>query len=676
MSLLRKTSLLYTLSLLSCVTVPAVYACTLGEPDQLKNARVLKQLIDLPLEQLFEQSTTTASRKDRYVGDTAAAVFVITEEDIRRSGAVSLDEVLRMAPGVSVTRFNQFYSHVAVRGFGEAADKLLVLVDGRSIYVPQKSQVLWFAQVMPLDNIARIEIVRGPGGTLWGSNAVNGVINIITKHAEQTLSGRLAAGVGDNVNSVSLRYGDSLSEDSCYRVHLRKIAKGPSRALDRSGEANDDSSFYHGGFRIDRESILPDIFSIQGNFYRGTLSEGWLDPDSKDSGANLLARWQREYHNGGWQVQAYYDQVKRDLFQVQQYRADTFDLDFQQRRPVGTGHEVIWGASYRHIHQRTQADDYQTTLVVSYDPASRRDQLFSLFAQDEITLRDERVFLTLGAKLEHNDYSGLEWQPNIRLLWHINAAHTFWSAISRAVRVPNFTDHDVNYYKRIDKQGLILSGPGNPDFQAENVIAYEAGIRGKYEKLSWDAAFYFNRYDKLYMLAHNDPYMEDNFLVLPLYIANALDGEMFGAELAMSWHGVWTKQKPWKLQLAYTVQKMQLHTKTGYPAALFSFAEGQEGSDPRQQISLRSSWNLSQNWDLDAWLRVSSGLPTYGQASYTNLDMRLSWLVLKNLEVALVGKNLLNASHREAGYLESVASPAGGATELERSMHVKLDLRW
>ena len=669
---------LLTLFLAGMFFVPAK-ACVVDAKD--KKERELRRtqylLTDLPLEQLFELDATTPARTSKSIADTAAAVYVVTQEDIRRSGAIDLVDVLRMVPGVEVLYHNTGSTSLTIRGFNAMqADKLLVLLDGRTLHTPFSSQAAWMVQAYPLAEIERIEVVRGPGGTLWGANAINGVINIITMPVEDTLGVRFTALGGNELHhDVGVRYGNQSTEDSCYRVYGRGLSKDDSPLVSGGEDAADDFRARQGGFRIDLEGVSAHRFSLQGDVFRGVLKEGWEVPSTTRSSADLLARWQRRYASGDWQLQAYYDHYRFDLV-AYDYLADTFDLDFQHRLLEFRGHELLWGIGYRATHQRVENTVSDRGRIVDFEPRRRRDNLFSAFIQDDISLQDEEWILTLGTKVEHNDYTGWEWQPNVRLLWQPTATYSLWSAVSRAVRTPNYQNHNIRIEAPLGG-GLILRGEGNPEFDSESVVAYEFGVRNQFApNLSWDLAAFFNDYKNLFITETPPMFKDNGASIFPLRAANGMEGEVSGAELSLVWNGFWSTQKHWHVKLAYTYLNMDLQLKPGYQADFPEEGEGQAGKSPHNQISLRSGWDLAKGLNLDLWWRYVDELPTMGQDAYDTLDLRLGWQPLKNIELSLVGQGILKESHSEAGSALIITTPGSGTTALERAWYVKLDWRF
>jgi iron complex outermembrane receptor protein len=468
-----------TVWLLALVVIPAAHAHYLADGD----------LTEMSIEDLMSVEVTTVSRKAQRLSDSAAAVFVITNEDIRRSGVTSIAEALRMVPGLEVARISANSWAITARGFnGQYANKLLVLMDGRSVYDPLYSGVFWNVQDALLEDVARIEVIRGPGASLWGANAVNGVINIITKPAAETQGGLATGGFGNEEKAFgALRYGGKIGNTAHYRLYGKYFDRDDSESL-QGGEAHDGWNIARGGGRIDWRFSDQDELTVQGDYYDGevgnegtyySLSPPYATPlieSSPVSGGNLIGRWQRQIApDSDLELQAYVDRAEWEIPLVKETR-DTVDVDFQHRFGMGKRQEILWGLGYRWTRGALDVG-----RGVTFDDEDRRDQLFSLFVQDNISLLPDRLSLTIGSKFEHNDYTGLEVQPNIRLLWLADDRNTFWSAVSRAVRTPGMVEHDARLTQQVIPGTPIMeiTLEGNKDYRSETVTAYEAGYRWK-----------------------------------------------------------------------------------------------------------------------------------------------------------------------------------------------------
>ncbi len=638
-------------------------------------------LTSFTLEELLHLEITSVARKPQKLSDAAAAVFVITQEDLRRSGVTSIPEALRMAPGVQVARIDASKWAVSARGFnGRFANKLLVLIDGRSVYTPLFSGVYWDVQDLLLEDVERIEVIRGPGATLWGANAVNGVINIITRRTSDTQGTLVTVGGGTEERAFTgLRQGGSLGEDGAWRIYAK--AQERDDAEGRGGlDGDDDWTSVRGGFRLDWSGAGKDQFTLQGDAYDGRAGQTSAEPvlappylrifeDETDfAGGNLLGRWERTLSaTSELTLQAYYDRTERDDVLIREKR-DTADLDFQHHFALGERQEIVWGLGYR-----LSIDELRDGVTTSFDDRRRHDQLFSAFLQDDISLVPERLRLTLGSKFEHNDYTGLEVQPNARLLWNPAPGHSAWASVSRAVRTPSRAENDAAIRLLTVPPSLFVPLPtalnvqGDSDYDAESLIAYELGYRvGMGEKAALDLALFYNDYKDLRFGPTVTPtlaFIPSPHLVLPLVIDNDLDGETYGAEVALDWRPLdW-----WQLRGAYTYLEEDFDLPDAIPTEVIGFVRG---FDPRHQVSVRSGMDWRQ-FEFDLWWRWVDALRGAGVDDYQSLDVRLGWRPAPAWELSLVGQNLLEESH-----LEFVPEFGTLATEVERGVYGKVAWRF
>lgn len=664
---------------LSTITLSATASSMQPSINELKSL----SLVDL----LNTQTILADSRGKGTTGDAAASVTVITAQDIRRSGATSIPEMLRMVPGLEIARLNQHAWSVTSRGFaGLQNDKLLVLVDGRSVYSRTTSNVGWFSHAdMLLNDIERIEIVRGPGGALWGSNAVNGVINIITKSSQDTQGAAVSLGAGNTERAMDLRYGGK--EGNLY---YRIFAKGVQRtdSVDEDGNSfKDPWNMQRGGFRLDGTLSRRDSYMLQGElinhgndvfYYVPTFTppdyqDGLYKGTIHDHGGHLLGRFKRHLGKGSeWYVQTFYDRIHRSL-PTYEYFEETLDLEFQHNLTVKDKHKLVWGLGYRLMRDEFSIKNFD---IVTFDPKQRTTHLLNAFVQDEIKLRDNWA-LILGSKFEHNSYSGFEVQPSLRVRWKPQQNQTAWAAISRAVRTPNRLDHNVLFDAGVLSPEeaeaplpVALKAIGRESFDSESILAYEIGFRSQPSwDFRWDFSAFFNQYDDLYMigLGEQSLYLSDGYVLQNLYPENGMDGEGIGAELAAHWR----MSEEWNLELAYTWLKLDLHTKPGFVAALERDAEGQEGKVPEHQLSARLSYDLNRYWLFDFWLRYVDDLPTLKQDAYVNLDARVAWRPTgkDNFEISLSGWNLLESNHTEFGQTAELGGD--NLSALERAFYLK-----
>lgn len=620
----------------------------------------LNYLKSLSLEELLEVQVTSVSKRSELLFEAPAAVFVITAEDIRRTGARTIPEALRLAPGLEVARIDSAKWAVTARGFNERfTNKLLVLVDGRSAYNPLFSGVYWDIQDTVLADIDRIEVIRGPGATLWGANAVNGIINIITKSSAETLGGLATAGVdNDGGYEAAARYGGLLTEDLSYRF----FAKGFDRTdlVDAGGrDFGDDWDALRAGFRLDRHGTAEDVLTLLGEVYRSDAGQQvgafieeelplvrTLDDTVEASGGFALTRWRHTLSPGADATfQIYYDRTERDEAVFSENR-DTFDVDFQNRWQMTDRQELIWGLGYR-----LTRDEVDGSFTSTLDPENRTDHLFSAFVQDTIELWPDTFHLTLGSKFEHNDYSGFEVQPNLRAGWHPAADHFLWGAISRAVRTPSRSDHDlrVSFAGFRGPQGVptVLAVVGDEDFDSEDLTAYELGYRWHPTgRFFMDFAAFYNRYDRLRSLEPDTPFMEASppppHLVIPLRIDNRLDGVTYGFE----WLVDVIPTEKWKLTASYSFLEIDLEPDDD---SRDETAEEAEGFSPRHQIGLVSFLDLPHAVSFDSEIYYVDELPEFGIPDYWRLDLRLGWRPAESLHLSLNGENLLDDRHPEFG---------------------------
>ncbi|HWN06219.1 MAG TPA: TonB-dependent receptor, partial [Steroidobacteraceae bacterium] len=533
------------------------------------------ELLDLSIEQLADLEITSVSRVAESLRNSPAAVFVITAEDIRRSGVTSVPEALRLAPGVEVARRSAYEWSVSIRGFNsDLANKLLVLIDGRSVYSPLFAGVFWDVQDTLLEDVERIEIVSGPGGTLWGANAVNGVINIITREADDTQGGygEILGGNEDRVIG-GFRYGGRFGESGAARAYVKYVERESSLSSG-GGQAVDGTHMSRAGFRVDWDARNDDSFAMVGEAYSGeteglfseeftigTLPSGIFRDAVDISGANVLGRWQRRLGAASeLSLQAYFDHTQRDIPNTYDERRDTLDLDFQHRTPLGTRHDFLWGLTYRNT-----SDRIENTLFATFDPPSRDFRQYGVFLQDRIAVAPDRLYLTIGTKLGHNDYTGVENQPNIRLAWHPDNRQTLWSAVSRGVRIPSRLDHDLVLTVPAAAPGFPLPFyfivTGNEDFQPEEMLAYEAGYRIQHgDDLSLDVSLFRNEYDGLQTNEPDEPILVFvpplPHVIVPSHLDNNMRGTSYGGTIAANWQPM----PRWRLRAQYAYLELDLET--------------------------------------------------------------------------------------------------------------------
>ncbi|OQW96027.1 MAG: hypothetical protein BWK79_00340 [Beggiatoa sp. IS2] len=640
-------------------------------------------MLKLDISELMNIKVTSVAKKPQKLSQSAAAVFVINHDDIRRSGATTIADVLRMVPGLQVAKYNSHSWAISARGFNSYyANKLLVLIDGRSVYTPEFSGVYWDSVDTFLDDIERIEVIRGPGGTLWGANAVNGVINIITKSAKDTRGGLITTSIGDEERgSMQFRYGDALDADkkSFYRVYAKTI-RHDDLPIGFYGTYKDSWYRNQAGFRVDGQTQNDDQWTVQGDIYHSGLDEANYQNSAQVGripvqGWNVLGRWQRQLSaESDISAQWYYDYYKRSPLK-QGFSNKTFDFELQHRFHLSQRQEILWGGGYRF------QDNYMEDKpgVVRYESDTRQSNLFNLFVQNEIQLVPDEWTLTVGTKFEHNAFTGLEIQPNLRLLWTpLDTHYSVWTAISRAVRTPARNEHDekaeflvafpppMNPFYPEPMEFRFLS---NPEIKSETLLAYELGIRSQVTpRLSWDLATFYHKYDDLMVFDH-DMFVE-NRIIFEDRRVNGMYGHSYGAELAVDWQPL----DDWRLTAAYTFFDMQLQMAPGVEADWKRI----EDKSPHNQLSLRSHLTLPHNWQFETWLRyvgkidVPLGLYRDGGSvkAYTTLDARLAWQISKQLEVSIIGQNLLDKQ-----FLESPVDPYNPLlNQVQRGVYGQL--RW
>jgi len=633
----------------------------------------------MSIEDLMKIPVTSFSKREEQLSEVSGALHVITQDDIRRSGAPNIPEALRMAPGLQVARVASHSWAISARGFNDIfANKLLVLQDGRSIYTPLFSGVFWDVQDTMMEDIDRIEVIRGPGATLWGANAVNGVINIITKSARDTQGLLLSGGGGtEEIGFGGVRYGGKINEQTHFRVYGKYFNRDAS-VLPNGEDADDRWHMGRGGFRFDSDVSDQNLLTVQGDLYAGWIDQTFtrVSPvapyptndvaDTFDvNGGNLLARWTHTISaDSSWAVQGYYDRTYRDAVIFREAR-DTFDVDFQHRFPLFSWNSVIWGLEYRWTGDKVRDTD---NFDVSLDPAERSTQLFSAFVQDEISLVPDRLRLTVGSKVEHNDFSGFEFQPSGRLIWTPHSRHTIWGAVSRALRTPARADHDVRLNQHPVFPGpLVTSIRGQEDFDSERLIAYELGYRVQaHKRASFDLALFYNDYDDLRGLRPAGFQASPPPAHIAVFLDNAFEGESYGGELAANFQlADW-----WRWRASYSYLDLQIHPKTTPPDA--DSERLIEGASPHHQFSIGSGLDLPAGFGIDWTVRYVDELPALAVESYVGLDVRLSWRPTPNLELSVMGANLLDNQHPEF----APTSIRTQRTEVERSVYGKITWRF
>ncbi|MEO8410730.1 MAG: TonB-dependent receptor, partial [Propionivibrio sp.] len=599
---------------------------------------------ELSLEDLLKVEVTSVSRKSERLRDVAAAVFVISREDIERSGATSIPDLLSMAPGVSVARLANNRWAVSVRGFNDRfSNKLLVLMDGRSIYSPLFSGVIWENEDTPLEDIERIEVIRGPGAAMWGANAVNGVINIITRRARDTQGNQLVAAVGTEYRAAaSFRHGGEVG-DGHYRIWGKALKRDESVAAD--GQAgNDYARAERVGFRGDWVTGGGHRLLLSGQAYSTPTGDRWgvpgdraVDLRQSDKGAHLLGRDEWRLGDGSEAaLQAYVDFSALSIGGTVTEKRTTVDLDFQHRMTLGQRHDLMWGLGYRQSR-----DQLASSGFISFQPSTDRFSLASAFIHDDITLLPDTLRLMLGMRVEHNSYTGLEFMPNLRAMWTPTVSQSVWASVSRATRTPSRAERDA----RVDRAVLPAGAVGNPfpiimrsmpddgEAQSEKALTYELGYRQQFSPtVSADIAVFSSYYDELRAGSTGTQQVvlgPSPYIVQYLPRDNSLKARTSGAELSVEW----TPFSWWRIQSSYSYLNMSIWSVTGDPVSVAT-AKATERGDPQHQFSLRSSMTLSDRHRVDLWLRHVSRLSENDQSfaipAYTTLDLRYAWRPTRN----------------------------------------------
>jgi len=621
----------------------------------------------------FNPQIFSLSKKKENAFDAASATYILSSEDIRRSGATSIPEALRLVPGVQVARMSGNNWAISIRGFDrQFSNKLLVMIDGRTVYTQLFSGVSWDIHDYVMEDIDKIEVIRGPGGTIWGSNAVNGIINIITKSAVRTQGTYVSQIVGDQDKSITeARYGGALNNNKDdYRLYVKKAVRDGLDNYKTKGSNHDGNSQDRAGFRYDISSIKDSSISIHGDIFSGTASNFFTtlnnpNKNNKDSrGANIVVNWDKKLSKqSSFILNSYFDYDQFSI-PVLQRSSKTFDVDFQHFYNSSKDNQFIWGLGYRQI-----ADDIEESTMlngatpVNYSPDRRNDQLFTAFIQEKFGLISDKLYLTIGSKFEKNEFTGFEYQPNARLAYYPSRNQTVWASVSRAIRTPTRAESDINLKSANTNTPL---NQGSPTYGIEQLIAYEAGYRIKPTiKTLIDATTFYNQYSKLrtFELINGVP-----------TAANLGYGESQGFEIS----GKWQVTNDWRMEASYDYLNLDLHISDNSTdnTSIIGAADGlqvAEGMSPKNQVKLRSFYNISPKIEFDNILYYVDNLPTAGATyrttgipSYFRFDTRLGYLPSRNLDLSVGIQNLLNQGHREFK-----AALYNNQTEIGRTFYVK-----
>jgi len=656
--------------LLAALSIPALSQVRMGSPD----------LSERSLEELAKIDVISVAKKEQKLDRTAAAVFVITQEDILRGGFSSIAEALRIVPGLQVARIDSNKWAISSRGFnGLFSNKLLVLIDGRSVYSPLFSGVYWDVQDTLLEDVDRIEVIRGPGAAIWGANAVNGVINIITKKTKDTQGGLVTITGGDKDRTiVGARYGGTIGSAGQYRAYTKYTQRTP---FDNPGIGPQPAGWNAGrtGFRTEWNLSGQDTLTVQGDAYDDRAGEDVVQPvlrppysqlfrdQSHSFGGNLLSSFTRRYSDtSSLTFQFYFDRFRRDDSLIGDSR-NTYDFELEHRFQPFARNDVIWGAGYRLTNDRLAAGQ------VSFQPDSRAMQLFNAFVNDEIALINNKLSLSVGTKVERNDFTGVEVQPSLGIIWTPAGSHALWASVARAVRLPSRDERDVRLTYNASPTPLGVPAVavlnGDPAFRSEVLTAYEAGYR--VQPASWfslDVTGFYYDYGRLMSVEMGMPTLTFSslspYVLVPLHFGNFSSARSEGAEVAANWmYG-----NRWKLSMGYSSLRMQTRRD---PRSTSPYPDRTSGQNPANQFQVRSEWNVSRNWQFDTSAYYVSELSALYVPSYVRLDTRLGWRPGEKVEFSVGGQNLLSPHH-----LEFVPEALIQGTEIDRSFYARIGWRF
>lgn len=658
-------------------------AVLLGWPGNAAQAQQSQaNLVNESLQDLMNIQVTSVSKTDQKLSQAASAVFVITQEDIAHSGATNIPDLLRMVPGIDVAQINANAWAITARGFNQRfSNQLLVMVDGRSVYTSSFGGVYWDVLDVPLGDIERIEVIRGPGASVWGANADNGVINIITKKSSETKGATVVAGGGTIGRAFgTLQYGGSLGKRTDYRVFTQYQTDGslPNAAGQNGGDG------WHtlgAGFRSDTSLSSRDTLLVQGNLYTGregnptytvpiiTSPPIPTELDVNLSGGFLQGLWRHQYSSrSGTTLELSYEHYARNDL-VHDHRG-TLDVEFQQHFGWGARQDVQWGLEYRR-----SASDSKGSLFVAFVPGELATQLFGSYVQDEIAIVPDRVTLTVGTKFEHNYYSGFGLMPSARAAFTVTPRQTVWMAFSRALRTPSALDAgfraNLGAIPGTANPPVVLSFLGNPDVQDEELYAFELGYRTQAtDRLSFDISTYYNDYDNQESTETGATFFEASpappHLVSPLTYGNLLYGESHGVEASAEWHPTLR----WSLNAGYAAESVHMHLKPGSTDT--SSIASRQGSSPEQSAQLRSHLGLWRGLSWDAAAYFVDRLKDPVVPAYTRVDTQMVWRFGEGTSFAVVGQNLAQNRHEE--FIDYTLSAR--STEVSRSVYAKFTARF
>jgi iron complex outermembrane receptor protein len=627
------------------------------------------------IEELMNIEISSVSRKQQRLSETAAAVYVINREEIRRSGAYTIPELLRMVPGLHVARIDAARYAVSSRGFnGRLSNKMLVLIDGRSVYSNVYSGVFWEHFHIPVEDIERIEVIRGPGATVWGANAVNGVINIITAPASETAGTMVTMGAGlDEAAALGVRHGGKIGKTAHYRIYGRY-------SNFRDQPPGDDFETAGGwstarlGFRLDWDANDHDRVSLQGDLFRGMGNQIVAPPlvarpqafDTDNAGGFGMVRWTRKQsERSEFSLQSYFSREHRCEYIGAGY-FDSADLDFQHRFRMTGRHELVWGGGYRMYQDRLSGG------LNTFDPKSRRDGLASSFVQDEISLVPEALTLTVGAKVQHNTYTGVEVQPGSRLSWSLNRNSSLWFSVARAVRTPSRLDEDLSLNLSLPSGLLpvVVHYRGNRSIRSETLLAWEAGYRHQVaNRVSVDIAAFTNGYDRMRGVRLGAPSLaalpEGRRLVVPGLLDNVGEARLWGGEVTTTWE----LASRWKVAANYSMLRGTV--RLAADVSQLTPADRAQVASPIHQVQVRSMFDITRRVYFDANAYHVGSVVDADAPAYTQLDARIGWRINDMVEVSAGGANLQSPRHKEF-----IADDFSGWNRIRRTAYVRLTWRF
>jgi iron complex outermembrane receptor protein len=643
------------------------------------------ELTDMSLEDLMNVQVTSVSKKKESIADAPAAVTVLDQDTISRSGFNTIPDLLRLAPGMDVARINSFTWAVSARGANnQFANDLLVVQDGRTLYTPTDAGVFWNTVDYVIPDLERIEVIRGPGATLWGSNAVNGVVNITSKDARDT-QGWLVSGLGSNDNSnLVARYGGKISDDTFYRVYFKgKYDNALPNTMPALQQTNttDNWESQRGGFRIDKHASDKDTFTLQGDLANDQIHQPigvpvaapsfiqntvWRDSDTT---GNALGRWtHRVDKDSDFSLQLYYDYLQISQG-PEKFSQNTVDIDFNDHFNLGDHNEVTWGAGYRGYHL-----DINNAYPITLSPTSQFRNLYSFFLQDKIALTPDKLFLTLGSKLEHNDFTGFELEPSARLLWIPDKQNSVWASVSRATRSPSLYNEEIHgtlarFAVPNGSGGYVPAAAtisGNPDFDSEKLVAYELGYRLQpTRRVSIDVSAYYNNYTSLQSVQQGTPQPGATY-IFPSQFANGIQGDTYGGEIAANVQ----MTDYWRLSASYSLVHATFENMPGSNDRTTAAADS--GSAPRNQAQLHSYLDITKHLHFNAGAYFTDRVNEYNVPAYVSTDLNVMWEPHEGMEVTVGVLNLIDQRHPEFG----VSAGQGFADELPRTFYGMVTYRF